>query len=99
MPQQPPRPPARQWWVYIIRNRDGDLYTGITTDPQRRLAEHRGTAGKGAKSLRGKAPLQIVWRRHTADRSAASRLEYRIKQLSKAQKENLIAAHPVEINQ
>jgi len=103
MPQQPPlKTPislhASQWCVYIIRNRNGDLYTGITTDPQRRLAEHRGKAGKGAKSLRGKAPLQIVWHQNAQDRSEASRLEYRIKQLTKVQKENLIAMYNTEIN-
>ncbi len=74
----------------MIRCRNGNLYTGITTDLQRRFDEHRGKQGKGAKSLRGKGPLEVVWCKNTDNRSKASRLEYRIKQLSKAEKEAFI---------
>ena len=73
----------------MVRCQNGDLYTGITTNLQRRLKEHQGK-GKGAKSLRGKGTLQIVWHQNTKGRSEASRLEYRIKRLSKAEKENLV---------
>jgi len=65
------------------------LYTGISTDPDRRLQEHSGSL-KGAKSLRGKGPLTLEWRHGVADRSQASVLEARIKRMNRLQKENLI---------
>ena len=77
------------WHVYLISCADGSLYTGITTDVARRLAEHR--AGKGAKYLRGRGPLELAYSRPIGDRAAASREEARIKRLSKAAKEALIA--------
>lgn len=76
--------------LYILRCADGALYTGITVDVERRLAEH--TSGRrGARSLRGKGPLELVFSEVVGDRAAASRLEYRVKQLSRAQKIELIA--------
>ena len=77
------------WQVYIVLTAAGLLYTGISTDPARRLVEHE-TGKKGARSLRGKGPLKIVFLANAADRSAASILEARIKRLSKAQKLQLI---------
>jgi putative endonuclease len=78
------------WHVYMIRTARGQLYTGISTDVQRRLAEHeQGRAG--AKSLRGKGPLALVWQCEANDRSHASQLEYRIKQLSRQDKERLVS--------
>lgn len=77
------------WQVYIVQTAAGLLYTGISTDPARRLQEHE--AGKiGARSLRGKGPLQIVFLCGVADRSAASILEARIKRLSRTQKLQLV---------
>lgn len=81
---------AKPWFVYIIRCRNGSLYTGITTDLDRRLTEHRGKDGKGAKALRGKGPLEMVWHCEAEDRSHASKREYEIKQLSKLEKEALV---------
>lgn len=82
-------PTVAAWHVYMLRTGAGALYTGITTDPRRRLAEH--SAGKaGARSLRGKGPLQLVWQCRVADRSTASRLEARLKRLSKADKERIV---------
>ena len=78
------------WHVYLIRCADGSLYTGITTDVERRLAEHR--AGKGAKYLRGRGPLELAYSRPIGDRAAASREEARIKRLSKAAKETLVVS-------
>jgi putative endonuclease len=76
--------------LYILRCADGALYTGITVDIERRLAEH--AAGRrGARCLRGKGPLELVFSEVIGDRAAASRLEYRVKQLSRAQKIELIA--------
>ena len=48
------------WWVYILRCGDGTLYTGMTDDPERRLAAHR--SGHGAKYTRGRGPLELVKR-------------------------------------
>lgn len=83
---------ATHWTLYMIRCRDGSLYTGITTDVSRRLAEHRDCAGdgKGAKFLRGKSPLELVYAAQVGDRSEASRLEYTVKRLTRAQKEALV---------
>ena len=78
------------WQVYIVLAATGVLYTGISTDPARRLREHE-TGKKGARSLRGKGPLQIVFQTGVADRSAASVLEARIKRLSRAQKLQLVS--------
>ena len=78
------------WWVYILRCGDGTLYTGITDDLPRRLAAHR--AGRGAKYTRGRAPLAVAYLEKQPDRSAASKREWTIKHLSRAEKEALIAA-------
>lgn len=78
------------WFVYVLRTRDGHLYTGISTDPERRLREHE--SGKlGAKSLRGKGPLRLEWYQQVSNRSEASQIEARIKKLTKAAKELLLA--------
>lgn len=82
-------PPA--WFVYIVQCRDQSLYTGISTDVQRRFAEHQDQGRLCARYLRGKGPLQLVFSCEVADRASALRLEYRIKQLSRAQKQELIA--------
>ena len=78
------------WYVYLIRTRNGSLYAGITTDTERRLKEHHGAA-KGAKNLRGKGPLELVYREQFENRSVASKLEARIKKLTRMQKEALIS--------
>ena len=67
--------------VYLVECSDGSLYTGISTDVSRRIAEHEITA-KGAKYLRGKGPLKLVFEREVGNRSLASRVESRIKRLS-----------------
>jgi putative endonuclease len=84
-----------EWTVYIIRCRDQSLYTGITTDLARRFAEHTGS-GRGAKALRGKAPLRLAWSRKAASRSEASRMEHWIKRMSKEQKEELVCSEAHE---
>ncbi|WP_039056826.1 GIY-YIG nuclease family protein [Enterobacter sp. Bisph1] len=77
------------WFLYLIRTSDNMLYTGITTDVVRRFTQHQ--CGKGAKALRGKSALALVFSAEVGDRSLALRLEYRIKQLTKRQKERLVA--------
>lgn len=78
------------WQVYMLRTAAGHLYTGISTDPPRRLQQHA-TGKGGARSLRGKGPLQLVWSCLAGDRAAASRIEYRLKRCSKPAKEALVA--------
>ena len=89
MPETAPlsRPPLG-WSLYMLRDGSGRLYTGISTDVARRLAEHK--AGKGARALRGRGPLQLVWQQRIGEHGAALRLEYRLKQWPKARKEALI---------
>lgn len=84
------------WQVYIVLTAAGVLYTGISTDPARRLREHE-AGKKGARSLRGKGPLQIVFLADAADRSAASILEARIKRMSRAEKLQLIRGQSMPI--
>ena len=74
--------------VYLLRCRDGSLYTGIATDVERRIREHEHSA-RGAKFLRGKGPLTLVYQREIGDRSTATRIEIAIKQLPKADKSDL----------
>ena len=75
-------------YVYILRCADDTLYTGYTTDPERRLREHN--AGTGAKYTRGRTPVEIVYREAYDSRSAAMRREYEIKQLRRSEKIDLI---------
>lgn len=75
--------------VYIIRCQDQTYYTGIAADVQRRLKEHQ-SGPKGAKYLKGRGPLTLVYSEIVGNRSIASRIEYRIKCLDRSQKEALI---------
>ncbi|MGL4827962.1 MAG: GIY-YIG nuclease family protein [Vibrio sp.] len=76
------------WFVYLVRCANNALYCGITTNVARRFAQHQ--KGCGAKALRGKGPLELVWTYPVDDKSTALKLECRIKALSKAQKEKLV---------
>ena len=78
------------YYTYIMRCEDGSLYTGITTDVNRRLKEHQGKRSGGAKYTKGRMPIkvEVVWQ--SDNRSLASKLEYRIKKLSKNEKELLV---------
>ena len=77
------------WTIYLARCRDGSLYTGVTTDPQRRLAEHN--SGCGGSYTRSRIPVVMVYWESAEDRSGALRRERAIKRLSHAQKEELVA--------
>ena len=81
-----------QWSVYLVRCRNGALYTGISTDVARRFAQHQEGAGRGAKYLRGRGPLRLVFRKKIGARGAALRVERSIKRLSRPGKERLIAS-------
>jgi putative endonuclease len=79
-----------QWWVYVLQCRDGTLYTGITTDPARRLAQHN--AGAASKYTRARRPVEMAYRELSSSHGAALRREFAIKKLSHAAKEALIAS-------
>ncbi|WP_126664079.1 GIY-YIG nuclease family protein [Haloterrigena salifodinae] len=74
--------------VYVLECADGSLYTGYTTDLERRVAEH--DAGEGAKYTRGRAPVELRYHERHESRSAAMSREYEIKQLSRREKERLV---------
>lgn len=74
------------WFVYIVECSDGTLYTGITTDLERRIEEHNGS---GAKYTRGRGPVKLVYSAEMKDRSEASKEEYRIKKLTRAEKKSM----------
>lgn len=76
------------WHVYILRCADGTYYTGATNDLKRRIGAHGG--GMGAKYMRGRTPAVLAWKRRVKDRSAALKLEFRIKRLTRAGKIALV---------
>lgn len=80
------------WYLYILRCGDGSLYTGITTDIQRRLEAHR--QGKGAKYTRGRGPLELAYQEECGTHSDALKRELTVKALPKAEKERLAAEFP-----
>ena len=76
------------WKLYILRCSDGSLYTGITTDVEKRFEAHN--SGKGAKYTRGRGPLELVYREECSDHSAALKRELEIKALPREEKMKLI---------
>lgn len=78
------------WYLYILRCGDGTLYTGITTDVEKRLEAHR--TGKGAKYTRGRQPLTLAYRELCGSHSQALKRELAVKKLNRQAKEDLIAA-------
>jgi putative endonuclease len=78
------------WFVYLARCADDTLYCGITNDLVARLAAHN--AGKGARYTRTRTPIEILATRRCMTKSRALQIEYRVKQLSREQKERLIAS-------
>jgi predicted GIY-YIG superfamily endonuclease len=79
------------WHLYILRCRDGTLYTGITTDVDKRFAAH--CAGKGAKYTRGRGPLELLYRENCGDHSAALKREAEMKKLTRQEKEAFLMNH------
>lgn len=78
------------WSVYMIRCADNSLYTGVSTDVERRFQEHLNGDAKSAKYLKGKGPLSLAFQWHIGSRSEAQKAECQIKKLSKQQKEKII---------
>jgi putative endonuclease len=77
-----------RWWVYILRCADGSLYTGITTDVERRLRQHN--AGTASKYTRSRRPVEVVYRRSLPSQSKALQWEATIKSLARSDKIELI---------
>jgi len=86
---------SSSWWVYLILTESERIYTGITTDPERRFQEHlatyEGKGTKGAKFFRGHKPERLVYRETAENRSEASKREIAIKKLPRNKKLQLIA--------
>ena len=82
---------ANRWFVYIVRCADNTLYTGVAVDVARRVAQHNGAGKAGARYTRSRRPVKLVYSEKAANRSAACKREYRIKQLSRRDKLALIA--------
>jgi putative endonuclease len=80
------------WTVYILRCGDGTLYTGITTDLDRRIAEHG--AGRGGAYTRSRRPLQVLFAQPRPDRGSALRFEAKIKRLTRREKLALVRDAP-----
>ena len=82
------RLPMQDWYVYIVRCRDGSLYTGIATDVERRIADH--LSNKGAKYLRGRGPLKLVFKKQVGGKGRALEVEHKVKRLPRLKKQALI---------
>ena len=78
------------WYLYLIRCRDSTLYTGISTNVDRRFAEHQGAGNAGSRYLKGRGPLSLVLQEKLGSKNLALKVERRVKRMSKARKENLI---------
>ena len=78
------------WYLYLIRCRDSTLYTGISTDVDRRLAQHQGEGNAGSRYLKGRGPLSLVFQEKLGSKSLALKVERKVKRMSKARKEKLI---------
>jgi putative endonuclease len=76
-------------FIYILRCRDGSLYTGIAKDLASRLERHR--LGKASRYTRSRLPVVLVWKRRVLTWSRALREEHRLKALTRAQKEALLS--------
>jgi len=77
------------WHLYMVRTRQGHLYTGISQDVARRFLEHQEGGKKASKFLRGKGPLKLVFQQEVGNRSTALKAEIALKKLPKQKKENL----------
>ncbi len=81
------------WHLYMVRCGDGNLYTGISTDVDRRFAEHQAGGKTGSKYLKGRGPLTLVFRKRLGNKSLALKVEYKVKKLSKSVKEKMIGSN------
>jgi putative endonuclease len=93
MPEAVPAVP--KWFVYIIRASDDTLYTGVTTNVQRRFTEH-GHPIKRARYFRGRTPQEVVYTEHLENRSSAQRREAEIKKLTRKGKLKLVQEYGIK---
>jgi putative endonuclease len=80
----------KYWWTYIVQCNDGSLYTGITTNLERRVDEHN-SSNKGAKYTKTRRPVKLVYAETHPDRSTSSKRESVIKKLNRIDKLKLIS--------
>jgi putative endonuclease len=80
----------KPWHVYIVHCADGSLYTGITTDVERRIDEHNHDDRLAARYTRGRRPVKLIYSEEYASRSEASKRESEIKQMERPEKEALV---------
>ena len=73
------------WYVYMVRCSDDSLYTGVTTDVERRVGEHNSIL-KGAKYTKARQPVELVYKKRKKNRSYAQKEEAQLKKLSRAEK-------------
>ena len=76
------------WLLYMLECSDNSIYTGITNNLEERLKRHK--SGNGAKYLRGRLPIELVYKENFINRSEATKREIYIKKMSKKEKRNLI---------
>ena len=81
------------WFLYVVQCSDGSLYTGVTTDIERRIREHN-KSRRGAKYTRSRRPVKLVYVKDCRDRREALREEYKFKSLSRKEKLKLIQKNP-----
>lgn len=79
---------GKDWWVYLAMGRDGHLYCGISTDPERRVKEHN-ESKRGSKWARAHRPLRLVYEEHMGSKSKALKRERQIKAMSTITKRQL----------
>lgn len=84
-------PSVADWYLYLVEQASGALYTGITRNLERRFAEHQANSNKTARSLRGKGPLKLVFSSPVLNHSDALKLEHQIKKLPRSKKLALIS--------
>jgi putative endonuclease len=82
----------QDWFVYILQCSDKTLYTGVTTNIERRVEEHN-TGNKGAKYTAARRPVRLVYSEQLDSRSSAQKREHKIKSLSRQQKQHLIDSY------
>ena len=80
------------WYLYVVRTIDRHLYAGVSTDVERRFAEHLRQGPKAARYLRAHKPARLVFSQEIGSRSLALKVEYRFKQLKRPQKERIVRA-------
>ena len=88
---------SKQWCVYMVCCSDGTLYTGITNEIDRRIAEHNGAVPGGARYTRSRRPVELAYLENVENRSAAAKQEYRIKKMTVFKKRKLIAGREPDI--